>query len=70
MKKLLKILALILFVTTSGSGFTAGKPNIIYILVDNWGWGDLSVQGGTIQTPNIDNLANQGIRLTNFNVQN
>lgn len=46
------------------------KPNIVYILVDNWGWGDISIQGSTVQTPNIDELANQGIRLTNFNVQN
>jgi arylsulfatase len=46
------------------------QPNIIYILVDNWGWGDLSVQGGTINTPNIDQFANEGLRLTNFNVQN
>jgi len=46
------------------------KPNIIYLLVDNWGWGDLSIQGSTIQTPNIDDFANQGLRLTNFNVQN
>ena len=48
----------------------AEKPNIIYLLVDNWGWGDLSIQGSTIQTPNIDDFANQGLRLTNFNVQN
>ena len=48
----------------------ADKPNIVYILVDNWGWGDISAQGGTLQTPNIDDLAGQGLRLTNFNVQN
>ena len=46
------------------------KPNIVYILVDNWGWGDISVQGSTIPTPRIDALATQGIRFTNFNVQN
>ena len=46
------------------------KPNIVYILVDNWGWGDLSIQGSTISTPKIDTLAAEGIRLTNFNVQN
>jgi len=50
--------------------FAADKPNVVYILVDNWGWGDISVQGGTTQTPNIDNLAGQGLRMTNFNVQN
>ena len=46
------------------------KPNIVYMLVDNWGWGDLSIQGSTIATPRIDSLAGQGMRFTNFNVQN
>lgn len=46
------------------------KPNVVYILVDNWGWGDISLQGGTVPTPRIDELANQGARFTNFNVQN
>ncbi len=50
--------------------FAADKPNIVYILVDNWGWGDLSIQGSTIQTPNIDQFAREGLRMTNFNVQN
>ncbi|MCJ8319629.1 MAG: sulfatase-like hydrolase/transferase [Colwellia sp.] len=54
----------------SFNSFANDKPNIIYLLVDNWGWGDLSIQGSTIQTPNIDDFANQGLRLTNFNVQN
>jgi arylsulfatase A-like enzyme len=53
-----------------GAANAASKPNIVYILVDNWGWGDLSVQGGTIQTPNIDQFASQGLRMTNYNVQN
>jgi arylsulfatase A-like enzyme len=48
----------------------ASRPNIVYILVDNWGWGDLSIQGSTIQTPNIDQLAGEGLRMTNFYVQN
>ena len=46
------------------------QPNIVYILVDNWGWGDISVQGNTFPTPRIDALAAEGLRLTNFNVQN
>ncbi len=48
--------------------FAADKPNVVYILVDNWGWGDISAQGGTLQTPNIDQFASEGFRLTNFNV--
>jgi arylsulfatase len=51
--------------------FAAGpQPNIVYILVDNWGWGDISIQGSTVPTPRIDQLAGEGTRLTNFNVQN
>jgi len=45
------------------------KPNIVYILIDNLGWGDVSIQGGAIPTPRIDELAQEGLRLTNFNVE-
>jgi arylsulfatase A-like enzyme len=43
---------------------------VVYILVDNWGWGDIALQGGTMPTPRIDELAAGGTRFTNFNVQN
>ncbi|MGI9522463.1 MAG: sulfatase-like hydrolase/transferase [Hyphomicrobiaceae bacterium] len=46
------------------------KPNIVYMLVDNWGWRDISVQGGTTPTPRIDALAAEGMRLLNFNIEN
>lgn len=52
-----------------GIGTAAGKPNIIFILVDNLGWGDFGVYGGTIPTPRIDELAREGIRFTNYNVE-
>jgi len=43
------------------------NPNIIVILVDDLGYGDLSIQGGTdIHTPHIDELCKQGIQFTNF----
>ncbi|MDR1595271.1 MAG: sulfatase-like hydrolase/transferase [Prevotellaceae bacterium] len=44
------------------------KPNILCILVDDLGYGDLSCQGFAkdIHTPNIDRLLNQGVRFTNF----
>ncbi len=45
------------------------KPNIVFILVDNIGWGDFSVYGGTTPTPRIDALANSGIRFNNYNVE-
>ena len=62
---------LVLALTPFEAGAEPGvRPNIVYILVDNWGWGDLGVQGSTVPTPNIDELAAQGLRMTNFNVQN
>ncbi len=45
------------------------KPNVVFILVDNVGWGDWGVYGGTTSTPRIDALARQGIRFNNYNVE-
>ena len=44
------------------------SPNILLILVDDLGYGDLSCQGAAkdIQTPHIDKLLNEGVRFTNF----
>jgi arylsulfatase len=41
-------------------------PNIILILVDDMGYSDLSCYGSEINTPNIDKLADNGIRFTQF----
>lgn len=42
------------------------RPNIIVILADDLGYSDLGCYGGEIQTPNIDYLAKNGIRFTQF----
>lgn len=43
------------------------KPNILVILVDDLGYGDLSINGGTdIKTPNIDRLFEKGMKFKNF----
>jgi arylsulfatase A-like enzyme len=47
--------------------------NVVFILADNVGYGVLSSYNGGIldtPTPRIDSLASEGIRLTNFNVEN
>src|SRR5262245_8217998 len=42
------------------------RPNILFILADDMGWGDLSCYGRPdYQTPNLDRLASQGVRFTN-----
>ena len=47
----------------------ARPPNIVVILTDDQGWGDLSVNGNkNLDTPNIDRLADEGITLENFYV--
>ena len=43
-----------------------GAPNVIWILLDDVGFGASSTFGGVIQTPNFDTLASLGLRYTNF----
>jgi arylsulfatase A-like enzyme len=48
---------------------TLKKPNVVIILADDQGWGDLGVNGNTnLQTPNIDKMASEGANFTNFYV--
>lgn len=42
------------------------RPNIIVILVDDMGYSDLGCYGGEVQTPNLDKLAENGLRFTRF----
>jgi len=46
-----------------------GRPNVIVVLTDDQGYGDLSGHGNPVlKTPNMDALRDQGVRLTNFHV--
>jgi len=45
------------------------RPNIVFILCDNVGWGDFSCYGGNTPTPRIDKLASEGIRFNNYTVE-
>lgn len=58
--------------TTSGpspGGADRGRPNIVFILTDDWGWGDLGCYGHQqIKTPNLDRMAGQGLRFSQFYV--
>lgn len=51
----------------------AAPPNIVLVLADNLGWGELGCYGGGelrgAPTPRIDRLASEGLRLLNFNVE-
>ncbi len=49
------------------------KPNIVLVLMDNFGYGEIGVYGGGVMrgapTPNIDSIAAEGFQLTNYNVE-
>lgn len=51
----------------------SSAPNIVLILADNLGWGELGCYGSAgfrgAQTPRIDKLASEGLRMLNFNVE-
>ena len=55
--------------TLSVHAFAADRPNVIVILTDDQGWGDLSLHDNpNLSTPNIDAMARDGAEVTNFYV--
>ena len=71
-KLILILFALVIFFPSQGLA-TSEKPNIILIYMDNFAYGELGSYGGGITrgaaTPQIDKLADEGFRSTNFNVE-
>ena len=67
---LLGVFAALSFFST---GVRAEQPNIVLIFMDNFGWGEVGAYGGGIlrgaPTPRIDSLAEDGMKLLNFNVE-
>lgn len=56
-----------LFTFTIGFFLEAAKPNVVVILTDDQGWGDLSLNGNRdLDTPNIDSLARDGAKFDRF----
>lgn len=56
-----------LLLAASALGVAQEQANIVLLYIDNVGWGDLACYGNpAIRTPNIDRLAAQGVRLTDF----
>jgi len=73
MSRTSQILHLLIFITvcactTVKEETTEARPNILLIMADDAGFSDFSCYGGEIPTPNIDNLANEGLQLTDFHV--
>ena len=61
--------ALILLLTFIPATVSDERPNVIVILTDDQGWGDLSFNGNTnLRTPNVDRLAREGVSFDRFYV--
>ena len=52
--------------TLLGSAVFAGntKPNVLILVTDDQGWGDVGYHGGEMSTPNIDQLVKDGLEIT------
>lgn len=61
-----KFLSLLFFIGSALYSIGNDKPNIIVILADDLGYSDIGCFGGEIETPNLDRLAGNGLRYTNF----
>ena len=66
-------LLFMLIVFSTAQTHASSKPNVVVVFLDNFGWGEPGFNGGGITrgaaTPQLDSLARDGLRLTNFNVE-
>ncbi len=69
----MRILCFILAALCISTAFAQDNPNVVVMMVDNLGWGELGVYGGGVlrgaETPRLDTLASEGVRFLNFNVE-
>ena len=56
----------LIFATLTAFAATPSRPNVVLILADDLGFSDLGSYGSEIATPNLDGLANNGVRFTQF----
>ena len=64
-----KLLFALVLLLLSVSGFAADKPNVVIVITDDQGYGDLSCHGNpVVKTPNLDSLAEDSIRLDDYHV--
>ena len=71
--RFLKGLFLGFFVFFTMGAWADKQPNVVLVLMDNFGYGEIGVYGGGVMrgapTPRIDSIAKEGLQLTNFNVE-
>lgn len=70
---LLHLLPLLWLWTQTGTALKSGpansRPNIVFVLADDYGFNDVGYHGSRIRTPNLDRLAAEGVKLENYYVQ-
>ncbi|MEQ8847462.1 arylsulfatase [Botrimarina sp.] len=59
-------LTLCLLIAAASAGWGADRPNVLLVMCDDMGWSDLGCYGGEVETPNVDRLADEGMRFTQF----
>ena len=65
----MRVFLMILVLGWGGFSVAGERPNVLVVLTDDQGWGDLSLNGNAnLQTPNIDGLARDGARFERFYV--
>ena len=65
-RNLLRLVVAVTLSAFSVSGYSQDLPNIIVIMPDDLGWGDVGYNGSEIRTPAIDRLADEGLVLTRY----
>jgi arylsulfatase A-like enzyme len=65
-KPIVRFLAILIIMVVDNVAFADERPNIVIILADDMGYSDMGSFGGEIKTPNLDALANEGVRFTQF----
>lgn len=70
---MVRTLLILLVLLPSSIAHASNQPNIVLVFLDNFGWGEPGFNGGGIvrgaPTPSLDQIAEEGLRLTNFNVE-
>ena len=60
------LLVLVVGITLLVSNVQADRPNVMIIMADDLGYSDVGCYGGEIHTPHLDQLAENGLRFTQF----
>jgi len=68
MKKAKLLFLLTACAALAGAVHAAAKPNVVFIITDDQSWDTISFMGGKVHTPRLDQMAKDGLYLSDFNV--